>query len=84
MNLQIDPLYNPLRTHPIEMGRGMSMEAYLNRQLGLIDDPVCQSHSGSVQTPTQTQSDGPDPLLTVRERREQILKLGCSTRTGTK
>ena len=65
MNLQMDPLYNPLRSGPIQTGREMSMELYPNRQFGLIDDPDRQSGSGSVPTHTRTRSDGPDPLLTL-------------------
>jgi len=65
INLQMDPLYNPLGTRPIQMGREMSMEPYPNRQFGFIEDPDRQSGSGSVLTCTRTRSDGPDPLLTL-------------------
>jgi len=61
----MDPLYNPLGTRPIQMGREMSMEPYPNRQFGFIDDPGRQSGFGSVPTCTRTRSDGPDPLLTL-------------------
>ena len=46
----MDPLYNPLGTRPIQMGREMSMDPYPNRQFGFIDDPDRQSGSGSVPT----------------------------------
>jgi len=65
MNLQMDPLYNPLGTRPIQTGREMSMEPYPNQQFGFIDDPDGQSGSGSVPTRNRTWSDGPDPLLTL-------------------
>jgi len=54
MNLQMDPLYNPLGTRPIQTGREMSMEPCPNRQFGFIDDPDRQSGSGSVPTHTRT------------------------------
>ena len=62
----MNPLYNPLKTSPIQTGREMSMEPYLNRQFGFIDDPDRQSVSGSVPTRTQSRSDGPELLLTLR------------------
>jgi len=65
MNLQMDPLYNPLGTRPIQTGREMSMEPYPNRPFRFIDDPDCKSGSGSVPTCTRTRSDGPDPVLTL-------------------
>jgi len=61
----MNPLYNPLKTCPIQTGRKMSMEPYPNRQFGFNDDPDRQSGSGSVPTCTRTRSDGPDPLLTL-------------------
>jgi hypothetical protein len=65
MNLQMDLLYNPLRTRPIQTGMEMTMERDPNRQFRFIDDPDHQSGSGSVPTGTPTRSDGPDPLQTV-------------------
>jgi hypothetical protein len=62
MNLQMDLLYNLLRTCPILRSREMSVEPYLNGQFGMIDDPDRQSGSGLVLTRTRTRSDGPDPL----------------------
>jgi len=61
----MDPLYNLLRTPPIQPGRAMAMELYPNRQFGLIDNPDRQSGSGWVLTRTRTRSDGPDPSLTL-------------------
>jgi len=61
----MDPLYILLRTRPIQMGGEMSMEPYLNRQFGLIDNPDCEAGTGSVPTLTRTQRDGPEPLLTL-------------------
>jgi len=59
------PLYNPLRTCPIEMGREKSIKQYPNRQFQLIDDQDRHSSCDWVPTRTQTQSDGPDPWLTL-------------------
>jgi hypothetical protein len=61
----MNPLYNPLKTHPILTGREMSMEPYPNRPFGFIDDPERQPGPGSVPTRIRTRSDGPDPLLTL-------------------
>jgi hypothetical protein len=61
----MDPLEDPLKTCPIETGREMSIEPYPNRQFGFIDNPDPQFHLGSVPTRTRTQSDGPEPLLTL-------------------
>jgi hypothetical protein len=41
------------------------MEPYPGGQFALIDDPNCQFGNGSVWT--RTQSDGPEPLLTLVE-----------------
>jgi len=64
MYLQIDPLENSLRTHPIQMGREITIEPYPNQQFGFINDPDCQFGTSSVPTGTRTQSDCPEPLLT--------------------
>jgi hypothetical protein len=71
----MNPLYNLLKTRPIQTGREMSMEPYPNGQFGFIDDPDRQSGSGSVLTRTRTRSDGPDPLLTLIMTWQFISKL---------
>jgi len=76
MNLQMDPLYNPLRTHPIQTGREMSMDPYPNRQFGFIDNPDRQSGSSLVPTRTRTRSDNPDPLLTLAATPECLFTIG--------
>jgi len=43
----------------------MSMEPYLNREFGFIDDADRQYGSGSVPICARTSSDSPDPLLTL-------------------
>jgi len=65
MYLQMDPLNNPLRTRPIQTGNEMSIVLYLNWQFRIIDDQDRWSGSGSVPTGIQTQSDGPEPFLTL-------------------
>lgn len=65
MNLQMDPVFNPLRTRPIQICSDMLMELYPIQQFRFIDNPDRQSGSGSVPTPTRTRSDGPDPLPTL-------------------
>jgi len=66
MNLQMDPLDNPLTTGPIQTGCEMSIEPYPNRRFGCIDDPDRQFGNGSVPTGTRTRSASPGPLLTLR------------------
>jgi len=65
MNLQMDPLDNPLTTRPIQTGCKMSIEPYPNCWFGSIDNPDHQSGNGSVPTCTHTRSAGPEPLLTL-------------------
>jgi len=63
----MDPLGDPLTTHPVETGWEFTMELYLSGQFGLIDDPDRHFGNGSVwtRTRTRTRSDGPEPLLTL-------------------
>jgi len=56
---------NPLLTGQIQACRELSIETYPNRQFRSIDDPDRQFGTGSVPTQTRTQSDGPEPLLTI-------------------
>jgi len=71
----MDPLYNPLRTRAIQMGREMSIKMYPHWQFGLIDDPDGQSGSSLVLTWTKTQSDSPELLLTLHVC--YTLRMGC-------
>ena len=61
----MDPLCDPLTTRPIQTGWEFTMEPYPSGQFGFIDDPDRQFGNGSVWTRTRTQSDGPEPLLTL-------------------
>ena len=61
----MDPLGDPLTTRPIQTGWEFTMEPYPSRQFKFIDDPDRQFGNGSVWTRTRTQSDGPEPLLTL-------------------
>jgi hypothetical protein len=65
MYLQRDPLENPLRYRRIETGRERSSKPYLNSQLGFMDNLELQFGNQSVTTWTRTQSDIPEPLLTL-------------------
>ena len=65
INLQMDALCDPLTTHPIQTGWEICIEPYPNRQFRYIDNPDRQYGNGSVLTRTRTQSDGPEPLLTL-------------------
>jgi hypothetical protein len=65
MYLQMDPLEDPLRTCPIQTSREMSIEPYLNRQFGFIEDSERQLGDSSVPTRTRTRSDGLERLLTL-------------------
>jgi len=61
----MEPLGDPLTTRPIQKGLEVAMELYLSGQFGFIDDPDRQFGNGSVLTRNRTQSDGPEPLLTL-------------------
>jgi len=63
----MDPLGNPLPTHPIQTGWEFSMEPYPSGQFGFIDDPDHQFGNSSIWNRTRTRSDGPEPLLTLGE-----------------
>jgi len=65
MYLQMDPLDNPLSTHPIPPGSQFSKEPYPSAWFGFIENPDLQFGSGSFPTRTRTGSDGPEPLLTL-------------------
>ena len=64
----MDLLENPLRNRPIQTGREMSSEPYLNWQFGCIDNPDRQFGDSSVATRTRAQSDGPEPLIILDNR----------------
>jgi len=61
----MDPLCNPLTTHPIQTAWEFTMEHYPSGQFGFIDDLDRQFGNGSVWTRTRTWGDCPDPLLTL-------------------
>jgi len=65
MNLQMDPLDNPLTTHQIQTGCEMSIEPYLNRLFMCSEDAQHQFGYGSVPTRTRTPRASPEPLLTL-------------------
>jgi len=64
INLQMDPLCDPLTTRPIQTGWEICIEPYPNWRCGCVDNPDRQFGTGSVVTRTQTRSDGPEPSLT--------------------
>jgi len=61
----MDQLGDPLTTHPIQTGCEFAFEPYPSWQFGFIGNPYRQFGNGSVWTWTQTQSDGPELLLTL-------------------
>jgi hypothetical protein len=65
MYLQMDPPDSPLRTSPIQTGWKNSIKPYPNRWFGYIDNLDSQFHAGWVPTRIWTQSDCPEPLLTL-------------------
>jgi hypothetical protein len=65
MNWQMDPLEDPLKTRPIQIGSVMSIEPYPHGQLKFIDNPDRQFAHSSVPTRTRTPSDSPELLLTL-------------------
>jgi len=54
MHLKMNLLENPQRTRPIQTGREMLIESYLNQQFGFIDNPDHQF--GGVLVPTRTRT----------------------------
>jgi hypothetical protein len=77
----MDPLGNPLRTCPIQMGWEFTMEPYPSGQFQLSDNPDRQFGQGSVWNRTLTRSHGLELLLSlVWEHLElQYSSLGKST-----
>jgi hypothetical protein len=65
MNVWMDPLGDPLANRPIHMSWELSMELYLSCRFGLIDILNSQVTNCSVWGRTRTQSDSPEPLLTL-------------------
>ena len=61
----MDPLGNPLTTHPIQTGWEISIELCLNWRFRCIDNPDRQFVNGYVPTRTQTRSDDAEPFLTL-------------------
>ena len=61
----MDPLGDPLTTHPIQTGWVFTMEPYPSGRCRFINALDRQCGHGSVWTWTRTQSDGPDLLLTL-------------------
>ena len=61
----MDPLGDLLTTHPILTGWEFTFELYPSWLFGFFDNPDSQFGNGSVWTQTRTQSDGPEPLLTL-------------------
>ena len=65
INLQMDPLCDPLTTRQIQTGREICIEPYPNGRFGCVDNPDRQFGNRSVLIRTQTRSDGPELLITV-------------------
>jgi len=65
INLQMDPLCDPLTTGPIQTGWEICIEPYPNQRFGCVDNPDRQFGNVSVLTRTRTRSDGPELLLTL-------------------
>jgi len=63
MNVQTDPLDNPLTTRSIWIGWELSIKQYLKSHFGLIDNLDRVFGDGSVLTLTWTRSGSTEPLL---------------------
>jgi len=61
----MDPLGSLLTTRPNQMGWEFTIEPYLSWQFGFIDIPDSQFGNCSGSTWTLTQSDGPEPLVSL-------------------
>ena len=75
INLQMDPLCDPLTTRPIPTGWEICIEPYPNRRFGCVDNPDRQFGNSSVLTRTRTRSDGPEPLLTLHTPNHLVASL---------
>jgi len=69
----MDPLGDPLTTRPIQTGWEFTMEPYPIGQFWFIDDPDQQFGNGSVWTRIRTQSDSPEPLLTLSMLHDEVV-----------
>jgi len=65
VNLQMDPLDNPLTTPPIQTGWEISIELYPNWLFRCIDEPDRRFSMCLVPTRSRTRSHGPELLATV-------------------
>jgi len=65
MNVKTDALDNLLIPRPIQTGWELSIEPYLNWQVGIIENADCKFGDTSVPTRTRIQSGGLEPLLTL-------------------
>jgi len=61
----MDPLGDQLTTHPFQTGWEFTIKPYLGWRFRWIDNPDSQFVNGSIPTRARTQSDGPEPLLTL-------------------
>jgi len=61
----MEPLGDPQTTRPIQTGWDFACEPYPSWRFGFIDNPGRQFGNSSVCTRTQTQSNSPEPLLTL-------------------
>ena len=63
LNLELDPLGDPVTTCPIRTGWEFTMESYPSGRLGLLGEQDSQFGNGVVWTQTRTRTDSPEPLL---------------------
>jgi len=59
-------LMNPLATYPIPTGWKINIKPYTSGLFHIIDNQHCQISKALVGTPTQTRSNGPEPMATLR------------------
>jgi len=74
----MDPLGDLLTTLPIQTGWEISIEPCPNWLFGCIDNPDLQFVNDSGLIRTRTQSDSPEPLLTLITASKRISKLAQS------
>lgn len=65
MNVQTDPLDNPLTTWPLWTGWEQSIEPYPNCKFGWIHDIGYIFGDGSIPTQIWTHNGGPEPFLSL-------------------
>jgi hypothetical protein len=78
----MEPLGDWRTTRPFQTDWELTIEPYPSGRYRCIDDQDCHFGTGSVWTRTRTQSDDPEPLLTVSQSRSTSFRKASFTPTS--